>query len=128
MSNTVSTWFDELAALAVSQALPPILTLTNATLADIETNPQEWLNPISGLIKGKAFLDNLVATLPAIENNLVPAAAQVVSSALSTISAKIASLAAGQTPTTLGTAIGDTIVGVTPAAPAPAVLQTNTAA
>jgi hypothetical protein len=116
MSNTASQIFLQLAQLAASEAFPPVLTLVNATLADIEANPQEWVNPASATIKGTAFVANLVATLPSIENAAVPAAAQLISAALTAISAKLASPAT-VTPVSVGTAIGNEISG-TAAAPA----------
>jgi hypothetical protein len=109
---TMSNIFAELAALAASEAFPPVLTLVNSTLADIETNPQEWVNPASATIKGTAFVANLVATLPTIENAAVPAAAQLVSAIFSTLAAKLT--AAGQvTPAAVGAEIANTIVSRT---------------
>lgn len=116
MSSNASQIFSELAQLAASEAFPPVLTLVNSTLADIEANPQEWVNPLTVIPKGTAFMANLVATLPAIENAAVPAAAQLISAALAAISAKLASPSA-LTPASVGTAIGDAITG---SAPAPA--------
>lgn len=111
MSSTASQIFSEMAQLAASAVFPPVLTLVNSTLADIEANPQEWVNPASATVKGTAFVANLVATLPAIENAAVPAAAQLISAALAAISAKLASPSA-VTPTSVGTAIGNDITGV----------------
>jgi hypothetical protein len=115
MSTTTATpnIFGQLAELLASQALPPVLTLVNSTLADIEANPQEWVNPASATVKGTAFVASLVATLPTIENNAVPVAAQFVGALLNTLSAKLASLPAGTTATTLGTAAANTIVSQT---------------
>jgi hypothetical protein len=113
-TSAASQVFSQLAQLFASEALPPVLTLVNSTLADIETNPQEWVNPASATVKGTAFVANLIATLPAIENAAVPAAAQLISAALSAISAKLAA-PASVTATSVGTAIGSAIVGsVTP--------------
>jgi len=118
-STTASSIFAQLAQLAASEAFPPVLTLVNSTLADIEANPAEWVNPASATIKGTAFVANLVATLPAIENAAVPAAAQLISAALDAISAKLAAPGA-LTPTSVGTAIGNDITGTAAATPAPA--------
>jgi len=118
-STTASSIFAQLAQLAASEAFPPVLTLVNSTLADIEANPAEWVNPASATIKGTAFVANLVATLPAIENAAVPAAAQLISAALAAISAKLAAPGA-LTPTSVGTAIGNDITGTAAATPAPA--------
>jgi len=107
---TTSNIFSELAQLLASQALPPVLTLMNTTLADIEANPQEWLNPAAATIKGTQFLTNLVATLPAIENAAVPGAAQLVQAVLNTLSAKLTSAAATLTPTSVGQEVANTIV------------------
>ena len=63
--------FAELAELLASEAFPPVLSLVNNTLADISANPQEWVNPASATVKGTAFVANLVATLPTIENATV---------------------------------------------------------
>jgi hypothetical protein len=104
-----SNIFADLAALTASEVFPPVLTLVNSTLADIEANPQEWVNPASATVKGTAFVANLIATLPAIENAAVPAAAQLVSAVLSTLSAKLTSVAAA-TPTSVGAEIANTIV------------------
>lgn len=109
-SSKASQIFSELAQLAASEAFPPVLTLVNATLNDIEANPQEWVNPASAVVKGTAFVANLVATLPAIENAAVPAAAQLISAALAAISAKL-SAPSTLTPASLGTAIGNDITG-----------------
>lgn len=117
-STTASQIFSQLAQLAASEAFPPVLTLVNSTLADIEANPQEWVNPASAMVKGTAFVANLVASLPAIENAAVPAAAQLISATLAAISAKLASPAA-VTPTSVGTAIGDAITGTPVPTPAP---------
>lgn len=108
----MSNIFSDLAALAASEVFPPVLNLVNSTLADIEANPQTWVNPASATIKGTAFVANLIATLPAIENAAVPAAAQLVSAVLATLSAKLT--AVGQlTATQVGTEIGNTIVSRT---------------
>jgi hypothetical protein len=107
---TTSNIFSELAQLLASQALPPVLTLMNTTLADIEANPQEWLNPAAATIKGTQFLTNLVATLPAIENAAVPGAAQLFQAVLNTLSAKLTSAAATLTPTSVGQEVANTIV------------------
>lgn len=115
-SYTASQIFSQLAQLVASEAFPPVLTLVNSTLADIEANPQEWVNPASATVKGTAFVSNLVATLPAIENAAVPAAAQLISAALAAISAKLAAPSA-LTPASLGATIGDAITG-TAAVPA----------
>jgi hypothetical protein len=104
-----SNIFADLASLAASDMFPPVLTLVNSTLADIEANPQEWINPASATVKGTAFVANLIATLPAIENAAVPAAAQLVSAVLSTLSAKLTSTAA-ETPASVGAEIANTIV------------------
>lgn len=105
----MSNIFSDLAALAASEVFPPVLNLVNATLADIEANPQTWVNPASATIKGTAFVANLIATLPAIENAAVPAAAQLVSAVLATLSAKLT--AVGQlTATQVGAEIGNTII------------------
>jgi hypothetical protein len=104
--------FADLASLAASDVFPPVLTLVNATLTDIETNPQEWVNPASATVKGTAFVANLIATLPAIENAAVPAAAQLVSAVLSTLSAKLTAVSA-VTPASVGAEIGNTIISKT---------------
>jgi hypothetical protein len=119
MSSTASQVFSQLAQLAASEVFPPVITLVNSTLSDIETNPQEWVNPASAIVKGNAFVANLLATLPSIENAAVPAAAQVISAALAAISAKLAS-ASAVTATSVGTAIGDAITGTPAPTPAPA--------
>lgn len=116
MSSTASQIFSQLAQLAASEAFPPVLTLVNSTLADIEANPQEWVNPASAMVKGTAFVANLVASLPAIENAAVPAAAQLISAALAAISAKLAAPTT-VTPASVGTAIGDAVTGQNAAAP-----------
>jgi hypothetical protein len=105
--------FADLASLAASDVFPPVLTLVNATLTDIETNPQEWVNPASATVKGTAFVANLIATLPAIENTAVPAAAQLVSAVLSTLSAKLTSVSGTVTPASVGAEIGNTIISKT---------------
>jgi hypothetical protein len=104
--------FADLASLAASDVFPPVLTLVNSTLADIEANPQEWINPASATVKGTAFVANLIATLPAIENAAVPAAAQLVSAVLSTLSAKLTAVSA-VTPASVGAEIGNTIISKT---------------
>jgi len=105
----MSNIFADLAALTASEVFPPVLNLVNSTLADIEANPQTWLNPASATVKGTAFVANLIATLPAIENAAVPAAAQLVSAVLATLSAKLT--AVGQvTATSVGQEIANTIV------------------
>jgi hypothetical protein len=104
--------FADLASLAASDVFPPVLSLVNSTLADIEANPQEWVNPASATVKGTAFVANLIATLPAIENTAVPAAAQLVSAVLSTLSAKLTSVAA-VTPASVGAEIATTIISKT---------------
>jgi len=108
----MSNIFAELAALPASEVFPPVLNLVNATLADIEANPQTWVNPASATIKGTAFVANLIATLPAIENAAVPAAAQLVSAVLATLSAKLTAVSAG-TPASVGAEIGNTIISRT---------------
>ena len=105
--------FADLASLAASDVFPPVLTLVNSTLQDIETNPQEWVNPASATVKGTAFVANLIATLPAIENTAVPAAAQLVSAVLSTLSAKLTSVSGTVTPVSVGVGIGNTIISKT---------------
>ena len=106
-----SNIFADLASLAASEVFPPVLTLVNSTLADIEANPQEWINPASATVKGTAFVANLIATLPAIENSAVPAAAQLVSAVLSTLDAKLTFMSSQNlTPTSVGVEIGNTII------------------
>jgi hypothetical protein len=105
--------FADLASLAASDVFPPVLTLVNATLQDIETNPQEWVNPASATVKGTAFVANLIAMLPAIENAAVPAAAQLVSAVLSTLSAKLTSVSGTVTPASVGAEIVNTIISKT---------------
>jgi hypothetical protein len=105
--------FADLASLAASDVFPPVLTLVNSTLQDIETNPQEWVNPASATVKGTAFVANLIATLPEIENTAVPAAAQLVSAVLSTLSAKLTSVSGAVTPASVGAEIGNTIISKT---------------
>jgi hypothetical protein len=105
--------FADLASLAASDVFPPVLTLVNSTLQDIETNSQEWVNPASATVKGTAFVANLIATLPAIENTAVPAAAQLVSAVLSTLSAKLTSVSGTVTPASVGAEIGNTIISKT---------------
>ena len=102
--------FSQLAELVASQAFPPVLSLVTATLADIQTNPQEWVNPASATIKGTAFVANLMATLPAVENAAVPAAAQLVSAIFTTLSAKLVAAAGTVTPVSVGEEIANTIV------------------
>lgn len=104
-----SNIFADLASLTASEVFPPVLTLVNSTLADIEANPQTWVNPASATVKGTAFVANLIATLPAIENAAVPAAAQLVSAVLATLSAKLTSVST-PTPQTVGAEIANTIV------------------
>lgn len=104
--------FSDLASLAASEVFPPVLTLVNSTLQDIENNPQEWVNPASATVKGTAFVANLIATLPAIENTAVPAAAQLVSAVLSTLSAKLTAVSA-VTPASVGAEIANTIISKT---------------
>lgn len=111
MSITVSSFFGELAALAAGNILPPIFAVANSTLADIEANPQEWINPVSGMIKGQAALSNIMAAVIPAENAAVPAAAQLVGGIFSAIQAKLASLEAGQTATGIGEQIGSALVG-----------------
>jgi hypothetical protein len=112
MSTTTTTpnIFGQLAQLLASEALPPVLTLVNNTLTDIETNPQEWINPASATIKGTAFVTALVATLPTIENATVPAAAQFVGALLNTLSAKLTTVSATTTAASIGAAAANTIV------------------
>lgn len=105
-----SNIFAQLAELAASEAFPPVLSLVTATLADIEANPQEWVNPASATVKGTAFVANLVATLPTIENAAVPAAAQLVSAIFTTLSAKLVSAAGTVTPAAVGADIANTII------------------
>ena len=112
-TNVSTNIFGELAALVASQVFPPVLTLVNTTLADIEANPQEWLNPASAVPKGTAFVANLVATLPTIENAAVPATAQLMSAVLSTLSAKLTSVSGTVTPASVGAEIGNTIISKT---------------
>jgi hypothetical protein len=113
MSTTTATpsnIFSELAQLLASQALPPVLTLMNTTLADIEANPQEWLNPAAATIKGTVFLTSLIGTLPTIENAAVPGAAQLFQAVLNTLSNKLTSAAATLTPASVGAEIANTVV------------------
>jgi CO dehydrogenase/acetyl-CoA synthase delta subunit len=109
-TSTASQVFSQLAALAASEVFPPVLTLVNSTLTDIETNPQEWVNPASAMVKGNAFVAQLLATLPAIENAAVPAAAQLISAVLAAVSAKLNS-AGAVTPESVGASIGAAITG-----------------
>jgi hypothetical protein len=109
----MSNIFDDLASLAASEVFPPVMTLVNSTLADIQANPQEWINPASATVKGTAFVANLVATLPTIENAAVPAAAQLVSALLTTLSSKLTAASATVNPTSVGQEIGNTIISKT---------------
>jgi len=111
MSNAVSQIFGELAALAATNVLPPLFAAANSTLADIEANPQEWINPVSGGIKAQAALANIVAAVIPAENAAVPAAAQVIGGIFSAIQTKLAALGAGETAAGVGEQIGNSIVG-----------------
>jgi len=113
VTATPTNIFAQLAELAASEAFPPVLSLITATLSDIQTNPQEWVNPASATIKGTAFVANLVATLPTIENAAVPAAAQLVSAIFTTLSARLTAAAGTTTPSAVGAEIANTIVSRT---------------
>ena len=53
-TDTASTVFEQLATLFGNEAFQAINPIVVATLADIEANPQAWLNPLSAPIKGAA--------------------------------------------------------------------------
>lgn len=109
MTTSASTIFSQLAALAGEDVFQNVVPVINSALADIEANPATWTNPATAIIKGNAFLANLLATLPTIENTAVTGAAQLVGAVITGLNAKLAA-----TPVTVAGAaatITDAVTG-----------------
>jgi hypothetical protein len=115
MSASASTIFSQLAALAGEDVFTNVIPVINSALADIEANPATWTNPATAIIKGNAFLANMVATLPTIEASAVTGAAQLVGAIITGLNAKLAATAASVTPATIASEIGGTAAAPTPA-------------
>jgi hypothetical protein len=116
MSNSASTIFSQIAELAGNDVFTAVVPVINSALADIEANPAEWTNPVTAIAKGNAFLANLVATLPTIENNAVTGAGQLVQAVVTGLAAKLTSVAGSVTPAQVGAEIVGSASAAAPAA------------
>jgi hypothetical protein len=101
--------FEQFGALLGNEAFAAVNAVVSATLTDIQTNPQAWLNPLSGPVKGAAVVAQLAAAVPTLESSGVTSAAQLVAVLWQKLGAQLA--AAAPTPATIA---GE----VAPAAPA----------
>jgi len=108
---TASQVFSQLAALAGQDIFQNVLPVVTSALADIEANPQAWVNPASAILKGNAFLVNVMATLPTMESQAVTGAAQLVGAIVTALNSKLVAAAGTATPTTVGTEIGSAVTG-----------------
>ena len=113
-SSSASQIFSQLAALAGEDVFTNVVPVINSALADIEANPQTWVNPATAIIKGNAFFANVLATLPTIEGSAVTGAAQLVGAIVTGLNAKLAAAAASVTPATIA---GEIAGNAAPAAP-----------
>lgn len=89
MTASVSTVFEQLATLFGNEAFQAINPVIVSTLADIEANPQAWLNPLSAPIKGAAAVAALTAALPNLEGTAVTSAATLVAAIWTNLGAKL---------------------------------------
>jgi hypothetical protein len=105
----MSDIFEQFGALLGNEAFAAVNAVVSATLTDIQSEPQAWLNPLSGPIKGAAVVAQLTAALPTLESSSVTSAAQLVAVLWQKLGADLAK--AAPTPATLA---GE----VAPAAPA----------
>lgn len=108
---TASQVFSQLAALAGQDVFQNVLPVVTSALADIEANPQTWVNPASAILKGNAFLVNIMATLPTMESTAVTGAAQLVGAIVTSLNAKLVAAAGTTTATAVGTEIGSAVAG-----------------
>lgn len=98
---------EQFAALIGDQAFMAVNTVVVNTLNDIQTEPQAWLNPLTGPVKGAAAVAALAGALPTLESTSVTSAAQLVETLWSQLGAKLASVAPtpAQTAATVTTAL-----------------------
>jgi len=106
---TASQVFTQLAQLAGQDVLQNALPVITSTLADIEANPQTWVNPASAILKGNAFLTSLLATLPTIEGTAVTGAAQLVGALITSLNAKLVAASGTTTPAAVGSEIATAV-------------------
>jgi len=106
---TASQVFTQLAELAGQDVFQNVLPIVTSTLADIEANPQTWVNPASAILKGNAFLVNIMATLPTMESTAVTGAAQLVGAIITAVNAKLVAAAGTITPASVGAEVGSAV-------------------
>jgi hypothetical protein len=123
MSLTASQVFSQLAALAEQDVFTNALPVISSALSDIQANPASWTNPATAILKGNAFLANLTATLPTIENSAVMGAAQLVGAIVTSLNAKLVAAQGSVTAASVGAEIGGAIPS--PAAVPPSVAPVN---
>jgi hypothetical protein len=92
MSSTPNL-FQQFAAAIGDQAFMAVNQVVTATLTDIQTNPQSWLNPLSAPVKGAAVVAQLAAAVPNLEDNGVASAAQLVEALWTQLGQKLAAAA-----------------------------------
>lgn len=80
-------------ALIGNQAFMAVNAVVVSTLNDIQTEPQAWLNPLTGPIKGAAAVAALTAALPTLEGTSVTSAAQLVETLWTELGTKLAAAA-----------------------------------
>lgn len=108
MTTSASTVLSQIAALAGEDIFTNVVPVITSALADIEANPATWTNPATAIIKGNAFLANVLATLPTIESTAVTGAAQLVGAIITGVNAKLVAAAATITPATIAGEIAGT--------------------
>jgi hypothetical protein len=108
---TAGQIFGQLATLIESNIFTNALPVINTALGQLAANPQEVLNPLNSGIFAAQFIANLTATLPAIEQEGVQGAVQLLQALLTAAQAKVAAATSGAggatpvTPASVGAAI-----------------------
>lgn len=118
MSSTASQIFSQLAALIGEDIFMNVVPVISSASAAVNSNPQAILNPLNAGIFGVKLLADLQGALPQTEAVAVQDVAQVANAILTTLSARVAAVAASSTPTAIAAEIVGSAPAATPAVPA----------
>jgi hypothetical protein len=110
MATPAPSIFSQLASIAENDLFTAVVPVIGSALADIQANPAQWTNPATAIMKGNAFLADLVATLPNLEAISVTQAAQLVSAVITGLQSKLTATPI-PTPAQVG---GEIAAAVTP--------------
>jgi hypothetical protein len=81
--------FQEIGALILNNVFSNALPVITAAITQLEANPSELTNPLTAGLFANKFMVDLLATLPAIENESVVSVGQFIESFLTAVQAKV---------------------------------------